>query len=194
MNRKRISTLLVLSLLLLVAFAISFSYSLFQSNVEGEAEATIADWLIKVNDTLISTGQTEYFTIDEIHYTRTNRNIRPGKFAPGISGYYDVEIETTGTQVAVRYNIYVDELESENFKVSNIDLMQGSSNFTRISEREFTGVIPLGSRVNQLLRIYLVWEDLNTPEANAEDSAMGTKDSPNVNVPVTMNFIQYLGE
>lgn len=194
MNRKKIGALIVLSLLLLIVFVASYSYSLFESSIQGETEATIADWLIKVNNTLISTGQTEYFSINDIHYTKTNANVRQGKFAPGINGYYDISIDTRDTQVAVEYDIYVDDFESENFKVTDIDLMQGSSNFTKINNKEFKGIIPLGSRVNQILRIYLEWTDYNTPEANAADSAMGTKENPNVEIPITLHFIQYIGE
>lgn len=193
MNKKKITALIVLSSLLLLVFVASYSYSLFESNITGETSATIADWLIKVNNTLISTGQEETFTIDEIHYTKTNSNVRQGKFAPGISGYYDIEIESKDTEVAIEYNIYVDDFDSENFKVKNIDLMQGSSNFTRISEKEFKGVIPYKSRSNQILRVYLEWKDLNTPEANEADSIMGTKENPNVEIPITLHFIQYIG-
>ena len=194
MNRKRIGVLIALSLLLLVVFTASYSYSLFESSISGDAEATTADWLIKVNNTLISTGQTETFSVNDIHYTKTNTNIRQGKFAPGISGYYDLEIDVKDTQVAVEYDIYVDDFDSENFKVKDIDLMQGSSNFTKINEKEFTGIIPVGSRVNQILRIYVEWKDLNTPEANAADSEMGTKENPDVEIPITLHFIQYIGE
>ena len=80
MNKKRIVALIVLSFLLVIAFVVSYSYSLFESEISGETEATIADWLIKVNDTLISTGQTETFTVDEIHYTKTNTNIRKKEY------------------------------------------------------------------------------------------------------------------
>lgn len=194
MNRKRISALIVLSLLLLVAFVASYSYSLFESSISGETEATIADWIIKVNNSLISTGQTETFSIDQIHYTKTNTNIKAGKFAPGISGYYDVQIESKDSQVSIQYDIFVEDFESQNLRVKDIDLVQGSSSFTKISSTEFRGIIPLGTRVNQILRIYLEWKDYNTPEANAEDSAMGTKENPDVEIPVTMHFIQYLGE
>lgn len=193
MNRKRISALIVLSLLLLIVFVVSYSYSLFESSIEGTTNATVADWLIKVNNSLISTGQTETFSVNDIHYTKTNSNVRSGKFAPGINGYYDIEIDTRDTQVSVEYDIYVDDFESENFKVKDIDLVQGSSSFTKVSEKEFIGIIPYGTRVNQILRIYLEWKDYNTPEANEADSAMGTKENPNVEIPITLHFIQYLG-
>ena len=142
---------------------------------------------------MISDGQNEYFSINEIHYTKTNSNIRQGKFAPGVNGYYDIEIDSRDTKVAVEYDIYVDDFESENLKVKDIDLMQGSSNFTKINEKEFKGVIPVGSTVNQILRVYLEWKDLNTPEANAADTEMGTKENPDVEIPVTLHFIQYIG-
>ena len=193
MNRKKIGILIALSLLLVVVFVTSYSYSLFESSITGQTQATIADWIIKVNNDLISDGQNEYFSINEIHYTKTNSNIRQGKFAPGVNGYYDIEIDSRDTKVAVEYDIYVDDFESENLKVKDIDLMQGSSNFTKINEKEFKGVIPVGSTVNQILRVYLEWKDLNTPEANAADTEMGTKENPDVEIPVTLHFIQYIG-
>ena len=54
MNKKRISILIVLSILLLIAFFSTYSYALFESDISGEAEAEIASWTTKINNTLIN--------------------------------------------------------------------------------------------------------------------------------------------
>ena len=194
MNRKRISILIIISILLIVIFASTYSYALFQSDISGSVDAQIASWTVKVNNSLINDGMSNSFTIDTINYTQTDSNVRSGKFAPGIEGYYDLEIDPNGTEVSVKYSIIIEDFEVSNLKVDRVELLSGGSTFTKVDDYNYSGIILLGNTNVQHLRLYLDWNDLNTKEANEEDSIIGTRDNPNINIPVTVNLIQYLGE
>jgi hypothetical protein len=194
MSKKRISILLVFAILLGVVFIVSYSYALFESNIEGEVETHPAKWHIKVNNTMISTGVTNEFTINNINYTQTDSNVRSGKFAPGIEGYYDLIIDPTDTEVSIKYTIIIEDFESENLKIDHLQLLSGNGTLTEDGEGNYVGIIPLGSTVTENIRIFLVWDNLDTDEANAADSLMGTAENPDVDIPVTIQFIQYLGE
>ncbi len=192
MDRKRITILIVLSVLLIVVFFSTYSYALFESEITGEVETNIASWKIKINNTLIQEGITNQFVINSINYTQTDSNVRSGKFAPGIEGYYDLEIDPTDTEVSVKYSIIIEDFETENLEIDRIELLSGGT--LTVNDNTYTGIIPLSNQTIQRIRIYLVWTDLNTAEGNAEDSRIGTRDNPDVNIPVTVNLIQYLGE
>ena len=194
MSKKRISVLIVLAILLAVVFIVSYSYALFESDIDGTVETHPAAWHIKVNNTMISTGVTNEFTIDSINYTQTDTNVRPGKFAPGIEGYYDLTIDPTDTEVSIKYTIILDDFENENLKIDHLQLLAGNGTLTQDANDNYVGIIPLGSSVTEQIRIFLVWTNLDTDEANAADSAMGTALNPDVAIPVTVHFIQYLGE
>ena len=193
MSKKRISILLVMSLLLVGILIVSYSYALYESNIKGKVDTHPANWNIKVNNTLISTGVTNEFTIDSINYTQTDSNVRAGKFAPGIEGYYDLTIEPTDTEVSIKYTIEINDFENENLAVDHLTLLSGAGTLTQSGDT-YVGIIPLNSTVTENIRIFLKWTDLNTTEANAKDSEMGTKENPDVDIPVSVHFIQYLGE
>lgn len=194
MNKKRISILIIISILLIAIFASTYSYALFQSDISGSVDATIADWTVKINNSLVNSGTSNSFTIDTIHYTQTDSNVKSGKFAPGIEGYYDLDIDPNGTEVSVKYSIIIDSFEVQNLIVDRVELLSGGSTFTKVDNSNYYGIILLGNTNVQHLRIFLKWIDLNTEEANEDDSRIGTRDNPNINIPVTVNLIQYLGE
>ena len=93
MNRRKITILVIISLLLIVVFASTYSYALFESDITGDVEAEVASWHIKINNSLIAEGVNNTFVIDSMNYTQTDSNVRSGKFAPGIEGYYDIVID-----------------------------------------------------------------------------------------------------
>ena len=194
MNKKRITILIVLSALLVIVFISTYSYALFENNISGEVETDIAKWKIKVNNSLITDGTSETFVIDTINYTQTDSNVRSGKFAPGIEGYYDLEIDPSNTEVSVKYNIIVDNFETNNLEVSRVELLTQNAGTLTVDGNTYTGIIPLNNKKIHKIRMYITWTDYNTEETNAEDSIIGTRDNPDVHIPVTVNLIQYLGE
>ena len=143
---------------------------------------------------MISTGVTNEFTINNINYTQTDSNVRAGKFAPGISGYYDLIIDPTDTEVSIKYTIIIDEFENESLTIDHLQLISGNGTLTQDADDNYVGIIPLGSTVTEQIRIFLVWTNQDTDEANEADSLMGTAINPDVEIPVTIHFIQYLGE
>jgi len=193
MSKKRITLLIIMCLLLAGIFIASYSYALYENNVTGDVDTTPANWNIKVNNTLISTGVTNEFVIDNINYTQTDTNVRSGKFAPGIEGYYDITIDPTDTEVSIKYTIEIEDFDNENLKIDHISLLSGNGTLTQSGD-DYVGIIPLNSTIKEKIRIFLVWDDLNTDEANEKDSEMGISENPDVEIPVTIHFIQYLGE
>ena len=143
---------------------------------------------------MISTGVTNEFTINNINYTQTDSNVRAGKFAPGIEGYYDLIIDPTDTEVSIKYTIEINEFDNENLTIDRLQLIAGNGTLTQDTNGDYVGIIPLGSNITEQIRIYLKWVNLDTDEANASDSAMGTATNPDVEIPVAIHFIQYLGE
>ena len=192
MDKKRITFLVVLSILLLVIFFSTYSYALFESDITGNVETNVASWKIKINNDLVSEGQESEFVIDSINYTQTDSNVRSGKFAPGIEGYYDLIIDPTDTEVSIKYSIIIDDFETENLKVDRLELLSGGT--LTAEGNTYTNIIPLNDHTPQTIRFYLIWTDLNTKESNIEDSKIGVRDNPDVKIPVTVNLIQYLGE
>ena len=190
---KRIAILMGLSLVFLVVFGVAYTYGLFHSEIGDELDLDVADWNIKINGTNVTNGQTEQFTITDVHFGG-DANVRSGKFAPGTSGYFDLAIDPDDTQVSIKYEIELNEEEfgNEYIKVRSLQLIAGNTTyFTKINDGRYVGVIPLNDQKVNRIRINLEWE--NHEENNESDSEIGT--NPNdLAIPVTVNLVQYFGE
>lgn len=189
---KRIAILVVLSLIFLAVFGAAYTYGLFHSEIGDELELDVADWNIKINNTNVTNGVTEQFTITDIHFGGDS-NVRSGKLAPGTSGYFTLAIDPTDTQVSVRYEILIDQesFGNENIKVTSLQLVSGNSTFQRISDSRYVGVIPLSDKRVNTIRINIEWE--NHEENNETDSIIGTQ-AGDLEIPVEVHLMQYFGE
>ena len=171
------------------------TYALLQSTGTGKTSEDVGKWVIKLNGTDISSGIVNDFVIDDVTYT-DNSNVANGYIAPGRSGYADITLDPSGTQVSVRYDITID-LASTNY-ASNIqfsvtDLSGGNAIMT--SPNTYSGVISLAgiSAGNTItLRININW--LNDVNYNTNDTDLGTVKDNALTIPVTVRVVQYLGE
>lgn len=65
-NRKKVIIIIAIVMLLICIYEILRIYALFQSNAEGEVEIQTASWNILVNDTDLTNGTEEKFTITSL--------------------------------------------------------------------------------------------------------------------------------
>lgn len=171
------------------------SYALLETISSGNAEVNTGGWTIKLNEKNISSGVTERFTLNNITYDNSNTNIDEKYIAPGKSGYFDIILDPTGTEVAISYEIKVN-LEDTNYP-SNIEFsveeLNSSSNITS-ENNTFTGVISLEEVTKSktiTLRLHLNWE--NDEQFNEEDTSLGIVENNKFEIPITIVLNQYQG-
>ena len=151
-NTKPIVILLVLTLITATIFSM-YAYSKYKTTLTGNGTATVAKWSFKVN------GQTQ--TIPDIDLTQTmdtHNNVAEGKIAPGTSGHFDLELDATGSEVAIDYNIKLAITE----KPTNLKFYLDNTYETEIAETEgilnVSGSIPLETIDTPLIKtIYWQW-------------------------------------
>jgi len=92
--------LLILIILATSAFGI-FAWARYQTSVEGEGTAQVAQWNFKVTGNGTQTEQVSFLM------TRTDNNntVATGTIAPGTYGEIPIEIDVTGTQTDLIYTI-----------------------------------------------------------------------------------------
>lgn len=136
------------------------TYTSYESEVTGNVDSKIADWKIKVNDTLITTESEQVINIDSINW-ETNHT-REGKASPGATGTIEITIDPTTTKVAFDYGLtvidqtmdptkilVVNEIDNEIGKLEKIDnTYYGSMSLQDIKEGK-----------KEKLTIYVKWED-----------------------------------
>jgi hypothetical protein len=143
----------------------------------------------------ISQGSTNSFIIDNVTYSNS-ANVENGYIAPGRSGYFDIVLDPSGTNVAVRYDIEIDTTSGNypsniTFTVDNLN----SSQVVKTGNNTFSGVVSLAD-ISQnktiTLRLNLNWVD-NT-ENDVSDTEKGVVQNNRILIPINVKVSQYLGE
>src|SRR5574344_464187 len=192
---KKLLYLLTLGGLCLIILVMTKTYALFENNGEAKITESIGKWQIKLNGTDISQSITSDFVIDNFIYT-DNTNVANGVIAPGRNGYFDIIVDPSGTDVAVRYDITI-RLTANTYSGNvsfNIDDQTGG-NAVKTSSDTYSGVISLADiKANKTitLRVNMTW--LDETNHDIDDTTLGTTLNSGLEIPVTVIVSQYLGE
>ena len=194
-SMKKVYVCFALILLVLTVFIILDTYGLFESKTSLNVQSNVGKWVILVNDTDITSGANTKFFVDEIIWNPSD-NVKSGKLAPGVSGYFDIVIDPTDTDVSVRYDINFDfsEFENTNIVVTSIEEINNKT-IVKTGTNKYTGVIPLSEIKNGVIkpiRVKVKWD--NNEDNNEYDSSLGAVPNNVKNIPVFINVSQYLGE
>lgn len=201
---KKIWVLSALIMTLITIYQINTTYAKYFTQAEGTVEETIGKWVVKVNGTNIATGVDEQeFTMEEMKYN-SNDYVKTGKIAPGLLGYFDIEIDATEAEVAVIYDITInfeklDISDSIYFDklVRVVDGVESTEGITKTAESTYTGVVSLeditAGKTNTV-RVYIGWQDDGTGVNDEADSILGKTKDVELSIPVNVKASQYLGE
>lgn len=170
-------------------YEITKSYGLFESNNNLIVESSVGKWNIMVNGTNIKNSET--FTVNSINIVDSD-NVLNGKLAPGSRGYFDIVIDRTDSSTSIKYDVTFDFSNlSDSFVVDDITLTSGGTLY-RTGEHTYTGIIKLNEESSNTIRTYIKWE--NNEDNNEKDSEIGRVADNKINIPITVDVIQYTGE
>lgn len=145
----------VFFLLLTIGFTAK-TYGLFETNPIATPNLTIAKWKILVDNQELETEKE--ITLSDFEF-RENEKVEDGYFAPGTEATYEIEVDTSESEVAIDYEIIVDSSaleEHPNIKVTVTDMQTATSS----GSSTFTGTINLEDlNTKRYLKISIIWED-----------------------------------
>lgn len=96
-GRSLIISILLLLILLFLAI-VGYAWAKYSSTNNGNTNASVAKWSFKVN------GSDENFSSFNLENTiNSNDSVQEGKVAPGTSGYFDLNLDGRGSEVAINY-------------------------------------------------------------------------------------------
>lgn len=201
---KRIYTLLGILMLLFTFYQVATSYAKYIAEATAVVEKQAGAWTIKVNNTDISNSNSETtFNVDNLIFPES-AFVAENKLAPGANGYFEIVIDSTGSSVAVRYDVtlVVDNLniiDSIRFTKACIlvDGEEVEEGIIKTGENTYSGVISLEDVTNEVqttLRFYIGWEELENGQGDAADTELGLIKDISTNIPVDVVVTQYLGE
>ena len=188
---KKILILGLLSFLVLFIFGRASTFGLFHSKVDGDVNTDVAKWNILINDTNISDGVTDKFVINDLAYSDTT-NKKPGTIAPGTSGTISLTLDATDTQVSVIYTIEVDDSKfgNEMLKIAKVEKVAGSGDFQEVTDGVYQGIIPYNAKSKVTIDFTITW--INDEANNEIDSEIGTRENPDLEIPVVVTATQYV--
>lgn len=220
---KKIRIVILIAILILLALIIQSTYSKYTNKAVGTINETTADWVIKINDKDITipdeNGEIGVFEIEDFTWDwESAPNVKPPKVAPGMSGYFKLKVDPTGTQVSVKYTITIDDskiaemlagigvtgedladrinLKITGIKENGVDIElprddDGNIVISKIKELEDIQSNNETDRIDEL-EIKVTWED---NEANNDiDSKIGSVPNNVIKLPIKVDVIQWTGE
>ena len=201
---KRTYTLLGIIMLIFTFYQIATSYAKYIAEATAVVEKQAGAWTIKVNNTDISNSNSETtFNVDNLIFPES-AFVAENKLAPGANGYFEIIIDSTGSSVAVRYDVtlVVDNLniiDSIRFTKACIvvDGEEVEEGIIKTGDNTYSGVISLEDVTNEVqttLRFYIGWEELENGQGDIADTELGLIKDISTNIPVDVVVTQYLGE
>ena len=179
--------------LIILTFQVLDTYGIFESNTSTDVSSNIAKWQILVNSSNI-TGEINTFNISNVNWT-TNSGVAPGKAAPGISAYFEILIDPSGSEVAIEYEIFLDFLNLNNEKIVLTSITDSSNNsLNEVDINKYNGVIGLSDVLQgniETIKINFSW--INDDSNNEADSVFVNQINPKLDVPVSIRLSQYTG-
>lgn len=194
-NVKKLFIILTMLMFCITIYKISITYALLQSETKSVIKKEIGKWNIKLNETDITNGLTQDIVIDNFAIDKNN-NVKEGKIAPGVSGSLLLTLDPVDTQVSVRYDISLMDIEEEQIKLNSIEEITGNTKLIKTSQNTYTGIMNLSNITNKTakstIKIVVEWE--NDELNNISDTTIGTSKGYDLQIPISVHVEQYLGE
>lgn len=191
--KKKKSLILIIALLLVAVTSgvVTLTYSRYISTATGTDTAKVAPWKINVNNTDIVANNT--FTTDTIIWSQSSYTSE-GYIAPGRTGTFEIEIDPTGSKVALEYKIAIDTTAITNSNITISSVKVGATELVGsngIYTDNFT-LAEVESGNTKIVTVTISWTDENTDTANTADTTTGQA-ATDISIPVTVTATQLVG-
>ncbi len=190
--KDRIKKIIITCILLIcfIFLVTRVTYSSYESNTSGDVTGNIAGWNIKINDVIVSNEVDKVVDIDDVVWNSTHT--RNGKLAPGSTGTFNIKLDFSGTDVAVRFDIEVVDKNVDSDKIltlTGIDTADVTLVKTGVST--YTGIVDVDDIDTTLVNIALDLSWVN--DDNVTDDPSGEFDNSQF-LDVNFKATQYGGE
>jgi len=173
-SEKNIVFAIIIMILCILYLGAKVTYTSFESLIQGKSSMKTAGIHLKVNGYDLAT--TESVLDNNVilnNTTWTNTHTRPGKLSPGSNGTIDLEVDPTGSEVAILYEFqFIDKL-IDNDKLLNFGNVTCDHTLVRTAVDTYSGIMPLsdvleGEKIN--LSIDFTFDYLTDIEGITEDN------------------------
>lgn len=215
--KKKIKYCICILIIIFAALIIRSTYSKYQSETKGNIVKDIAQWVLKVNESDIVEGKTFEFN-SGFKFVEENVQVKEGAIAPGLSGYFLVAIDTTGTQVSLDQVVTLNQTDLRalskggNLKITDVkhvvfesateddirytkgDSVEGldlNEDILTFSSTKLINAVPPVMDQIQGFIIEVTWEDSTDPEDMLDDYRIASS-GINLSLPISVRVYQHI--
>ena len=187
---KRDALIVIFTLLLLVSGYLLYqeTFAKYKKKVIQEVDISLASWDIKLNNESIAGKNTISGNITPIF--ESNEYVAENVIAPGINGYFDIDIDATSVDVSFSYLLKIEQNdEYPDIVAYGYALDLDNPTPLDIPEDGINGEIVHNTESTKI-RVFVRWDDSNENVMdNAADTAVAINNSE-IRINANFNFTQ----
>ena len=190
MEKKDIKFIIIFIFIVGISFIYLFqaTYAKYRKQITSEVNANVASWNIKINDEAIANKKKLANSITPIF--DENEYVKANTLAPGVTGHFDIIIDSSNVDVDFTYEItasLAEDTDLKDFKITGYEL--NDSGTINKYDSSITGDLVKNTK-NTKIRFYVAWIDDDTNEMdNSEDTTYAVNHT-NVIYNLTIKFTQ----
>lgn len=190
MEKKDIKFIIIFIFIVGISFIYLFqaTYAKYRKQIITEVNANVASWNIKINDEAIANKKKLANSITPIF--DENEYVKANTLAPGVTGHFDIIIDSSNVDVDFTYEItasLAEDTDLKDFKITGYEL--NDSGTINKYDSSITGDLVKNTK-NTKIRFYVAWIDDDTNEMdNSEDTTYAVNHT-NVIYNLTIKFTQ----
>ena len=189
--KKDLRFIIIFILVVTISFIYLFqsTYAKYKKQVNSNVNSTIASWNIKINNETINNKKTLTNSITPTLYE--NEYVKENTLAPGIKGYFDINIDSSKVDVDFNYEVNAVLNNSTNltdFKITDYEL-NDSGIKQNFSTTGISNSLPKNKK-NTKVRFCVEWIDDNTNIMNNIEDTTYATNHDDVKYVLTIKFTQ----
>ena len=186
-SKKIIFVQIIYCIFVICLIFITKTYSKYTRFSEGERRFETANWKVKIEN--IDITQQKECNIDILLNTDDNKYITEGKVAPGITANGTFTLDTSGSEVTIKYIITPGKImyNEEEFSDFKIKMIKANNKILECKNGEYTDLIEL-ENINELVEFTIVVEWQSNDDE--EDTIKGIE-TGDLSIPINVRVEQY---
>ena len=189
--KKDLRFIIIFILVVTISFIYLFqsTYAKYKKQVNSNVNSTIASWNIKINNETINNKKTLTNSITPTLYE--NEYVKENTLAPGIKGYFDINIDSSKVDVDFNYEVNAVLNNSTNltdFKITDYEL-NDSGTKQNFNTTGISNSLPKNTK-NTKIRFYIEWIDDDTNVMNNIEDTTYATNHDDVKYVLTIKFTQ----
>ena len=186
-SKKIIFIQIMYCIFIICLIFITKTYSKYTSFSEGERLFETANWKVKIENIDITKQQEN--NIDILLNTDDNKYVTNGKVAPGITANGTFTLDTSGSEVTIKYIITPGKImyNEKEFSDFTIKMIKANNKILECKNGEYTDLIEL-ENINKLIEFTIVVEWQSNDDK--EDTIKGIE-TGNLSIPINVRVEQY---